>query len=125
MPADVRRGPRRNGFALLDVLVALVVLGVGGVGLVTLLGQTAHSMRRVRDVERETREASDELGRLVTYDRARLVAMIGLSHPNGWSVTVAQSAADLFDVAIAANDTEPPLLRTTAYRPDTVDAHAP
>jgi hypothetical protein len=116
---------RVHGSALLDVVIALAVLGLSGVALVTLLGQTAHSMRGVRTTERELRQASDELGRSVVYDRARLVAMVGKSVSHGWVVDVVQAAPDLFDVSVAATPTTRPLLRTTVYRRDTLPANAP
>jgi hypothetical protein len=105
---------------LLDVVIALVVLGLSGVAMITLLGQTAHSVRTVRNTERELRRASDELGRFVVYDRTQLTGMVGRSLSHGWSIDVRQATPDLFDVAIAESDTSAALLRTTVYRPDTL-----
>ena len=113
----------RPGSALLDVVVALVVLGLSGTGLIALLGQTAHSVRHVRDTEREVRRASDQLARLVVADRARLRAMVGQTVSRGWIVTIVQSSPDLFDVTIA--DTTAQVLRTTLYRPDTIHGDRP
>jgi hypothetical protein len=115
MHGDIKRGS-----ALLDVVIALVVLGFSGVAMITLLGQTAHSVRTVRNTERELRRASDELGRFVVYDRAQLTGMVGRSLSHGWSIDVRQATPDLFDVAIAESDTSAALLRTTVYRPDTL-----
>jgi hypothetical protein len=117
MHGDIKRGS-----ALLDVVIALVVLGFSGVAMITLLGQTAHSVRTVRNTERELRRASDELGRFVVYDRAELMAMVGRSLSHGWSIEVRQATPDLFDVSIAESDTSAALLRTTIYRPDTLHA---
>ena len=113
----------RAGSALLDVVVALVVLGLSGTGLIALVGQSAHSVRHVRDAEREVRRASDQLARLVVADRARLLAMVGQTVSHGWIVTIVQSSPDLFDVVIA--DTTAPVLRTTLYRPDTTHGDRP
>jgi Tfp pilus assembly protein PilV len=115
----------RRGVALLDVVIALVVLGLSGVAFVNLLGQTSHSMRSIRNTERLTRRASDELGRFVIYDRAQLIAMSGRSVSRGWMITVEQIAPALFDVAIASVDNSTPLLETTLYRPDTSRAEFP
>lgn len=115
----------RAGTALLDVVVSLVVLGLSGTGLITLLGQTAHSVRHVRDTERAVRRASDQLARLVVADRALLVSMVGQTVSRGWIVTVGQSSPDLFDVVIADTTTARPILRTTLYRPDTSHADRP
>jgi len=117
--------PRRArvGSALLDVVVALVVLGLSGAGLIALLGQTAHSVRHVRDTEREVRRASDQLARLVVVDRARLLSMVGQTVSRGWIVTIVRRSPDLFDVVIA--DTTAPVLRTTLYRPDTTHGDRP
>jgi Tfp pilus assembly protein PilV len=115
----------RRGSALLDVVVSLVVLGLGGIALITLLGQTAHSVRTVRNTERQLRDASDELGRFVAYDRAQLVAMVGRTASHEWSVEIIRATPDVFDVAIAESDTSAVLLRTSVYRPDTVHASSP
>ena len=117
------RGHARPGSALLDVVAALVVLGLSGTGLIALLGQTAHSVRHVRDTEREVRRASDQLARLVVADRAQLLAMVGQTVSRGWIVTIIHSSPDLFDVVIA--DTTAPVLRTTLYRPDTTHGERP
>jgi Tfp pilus assembly protein PilV len=121
----MRADRRRHGSALLDVVIALVVLGLGGVAMITLLGQTAHSVRTVRNTERDVRQASDELGRFVAYDRAQLVAMVGRSLSHGWSIQVAQPSPDLFDVSIAASETSAVLLHTSVYRPDTLHGANP
>ena len=121
--SDSLRGHARAGSALLDVVVSLVVLGLSGVGLIALLGQTAHSVRHVRDTERDVRRASDQLARLVVTDRARLLSMVGQTVSHGWIVTIIQSSPDLFDVVIA--DTTAPVLRTTLYRPDTTHGDRP
>lgn len=115
----------RRGSALLDVVISLVVLGLSGLGLISLLGQGAHSARSVRDTERDVRRASDELGRFVLYDRARFITMTGRSWSSGWRIEVAQASRELFDVSIAKSDTSAVLLRTTVYRPDTLDAAVP
>lgn len=117
------RGHARPGSMLLDVAVSLVVLGLSGTGLIALLGQTAHSVRHVRDTEREVRRASDQLARLVVADRAQLLAMVGQTVSRGWIVTIVQRSPDLFDVVIA--DTTAPVLRTTLYRPDTTHGERP
>ena len=117
------RGHARTGSALLDVVVSLVVLGLSGTGLIALLGQTAHSVRHVRDTEREVRRASDQLARLVVADRTQLLAMVGQTVSGGWIVTIVQRSPDLFDVVIA--DTTAPVLRTTLYRPDTTHGERP
>lgn len=121
--SDSLRGNARPGSALLDVVVSLVVLGLSGVGLIALLGQTAHSVRHVRDTERDVRRASDQLARLVVADRARLVSMVGQTVSRGWIVTISHSSPDLFDVVIA--DTTAPVLHTTLYRPDTTHGDSP
>jgi hypothetical protein len=79
----------------------------------------------VRNTERDVRHASDELGRFVAYDRARLVAMAGRSWSHGWRIDIVQAGSDLFDVAIAESDTSAVLLRTSVYRPDTLHATSP
>ena len=115
----------RRGTALLEVMVSLVLLGGAGAALVTLMGQSAHSLRHVGQTEVEVRRASDELARFEAYDRTTIVSLIGQSMSRGWLLSVAQRSPDLFDVVIADTITRVPILRTTLYRPDTIDAVAP
>lgn len=112
----------RPGTALIDALVATVLLATTGIALVTLLGQIEHSMRSMRTSERQRRDASEHLDRLVLLSRADLLARQGRTTFAGWTLSVAVVGSGLFDVAIAPSDTSGPLLETTVYRPDTTDA---
>ena len=107
----------RVGAALLEVLAALVLIAVAGTGLLTLVGQTAHTMRTVRNAERDARSASETLSRLVLLDRSALLARRGESPFGRWELRVTEVSPVLFDVAIL-----PVGLSTTLYRPDTNDA---
>ncbi len=111
---------RCRGSALLEVMVALVLLGVAGDALIMLMGQSAQSLRQVREREIDFRRASDELARISAYDRTQLLASNSRSLSRGWIVSVAQTSPDLFDVIVADTITQLPMLRTTLYRPDTV-----
>lgn len=71
------------------------------------------------------RQASDELGRFVMYERPALVAMVGRSVRHGWIVSVAPVGSDLFDVSIADTANGATVLSTTFYRPDTSRAPTP
>jgi Tfp pilus assembly protein PilV len=115
----------RSGSALIEVLIALVILATAGTGLVTFLGQTAHTLRQLRDEERVIRLASAQLDRMVLWDRTAFVARLGRSAFDGWTVVVQQMTPELFDIAIAASDSGAVLLQTTAYRPDTIHVAAP
>ena len=114
----MRAKKRRDGSALIEVLVALALLAVGGVALVTLLGQTSRTMRSTRDTERETSDASRVLDRLAAMDRAGLLAWIGRRDVGGSRAEISEPSPDLFDILVARSDTSPLLLRTTLYRPD-------
>jgi Tfp pilus assembly protein PilV len=107
--------------ALVEVLVAIVVLAVAGTALITMLGQTAHTVRTMRESDRRTRAASEQLERLVVWDAAQLRGQVGRSTFRGWTLYVTEVSRELFDVAIAENDTSAVLLRTTLYRPEVSD----
>jgi len=111
------------GIALLDVVISLAVLGLSGTAFITLLGQTSHSVRNVRNTERQVRRAADALGRFTEYDRSKLVAMVGRSAVREWVVAVSQPASGLFDVSVINTLTGAAVLATTFYRPETT--HAP
>jgi Tfp pilus assembly protein PilV len=115
-------GRPRPGAALIEALIATVLLATTGIALVTLLGQTEHSMRSVRTSERQIRDASEHLDRLVLLNRADVIAREGQSSFAGWTLSVTALGSGLFDIAIAPTDTSRSLLQTTIYRPDTADA---
>jgi Tfp pilus assembly protein PilV len=119
------RPAARSGSALIEVLIALVLLAMAGTGLVIFLGQTAHTLRHVRDEERLIRLASAELDRMTLWDRPTFIARTGRSRVASWTVHVRPLTTELFDISIAASDTGAVLLRTIAYRPDTIDAGTP
>ena len=116
---------RRSGSALLDVTVSLALLGLSGTVMIALLAQTASTMQRVRDTDRELRRASDELGFVASTDRSALSAMSGQSLQRGWIITITERATNLFDVDIADTNSRLPLLHTTVYRADTSHARSP
>lgn len=116
------RGRSRRGAALVEVLIGAVILAAAGTALVTLLGQTRHTMRSVRDLERQIDSASVELDRLVVLDRAALAAREGWTQRGAWSVRVTRVSPTLFDVAVATETGGLPVLETTVYRPDTTNA---
>jgi Tfp pilus assembly protein PilV len=116
---------RRSGATLVEVLISLVLLAIAGVGLITFLGQSAHTLRQLRDDERRTRVASAQLDRLVLWGRSAFLERIGRSRTDGWTIDVRQIGPDLFDVTVAASDTSAVLLRTTVYRPDSSVAEFP
>jgi Tfp pilus assembly protein PilV len=119
------RGRRRRGSALIEVLVALVLLAIAGVAMITLLGQTSRTMRATRDTERETSAASSVLDRFAAMSRADLLASVGRRDVTAFRADVAEPSPDLFEIAVAASDTSPVLLRTVLYRPDSSRDDAP
>jgi hypothetical protein len=116
--------------ALIEVLVATVVLAVAGTGLITMLGQTRHTMRDVETTERLFEDASQILDHLTILDKPALAARVGRFNvgpsPEGaWTLSVARVGQSLFDVTIAPNDSLPPILHTTLYRPEADDGSTP
>jgi hypothetical protein len=103
----------------------LVLLATAGTGLVTYLGQTAHTLRQLRQKERLTLEASAQLERLVLWDRSALLGRIGRTRLGEWVLIISEATPDLFEVAIAESDSSVAMLRTTLYRPATNDAPQP
>jgi hypothetical protein len=96
------------------------VLAIAGVALLNVLGQTSRTMRSIRDSERELREASSALERVAARDRAWLVAAIGRTTGDRFTVAVRQANDALFDVTVSRDAAI--LLHTTLYRPDTANA---
>jgi len=124
--ARSRRQPNvqaRDGFALIEVLIAAVLVATAGIALLTLLGQTARSMRDAATTERLVDSASMQLERLVLLDRSALAAREGRSTiGGGWALRVTQVAPGVFDASVARSDTSGVLLTTTVYRPDSTNA---
>ena len=115
--SDLR--PRRAGTTLMEVLIALVMLATAGVGFATLLGQTAQTLRTVRNSERLARAGTDALNHVVVMGRAELAARVGATDLEGLRLHVIDDGSGLFDVSVAESDTSASVLRTTVYRPDT------
>jgi type II secretory pathway component PulJ len=107
----------RRGVALIEVLVALVLLASSGIALALLLGQTLQTMRVVRASERVARAAANELTRLSALDRRALEQLEGRQTSHGFVLDVHERRPGLFDASVAPNDSAPPLLTTTVYRP--------
>jgi len=112
----------RYGAALIEALVSLVLLGTVGTSLLMLLGQTRQTLRTVRATELATDSADLELQRMVVHDRNALMARIGWTVEHGLAVHVEQTARSVFAVEVSREAGLPPLLGTTLYRPDSIDA---
>jgi hypothetical protein len=87
-----------------------------------LLGQARQTLHTVRATESATDSADLELQRMVLHDREALSARVGWTIDHGLAVHVEQTSRSVFDVAISHEPGLPPLLTTTMYRPDSVDA---
>jgi type II secretory pathway pseudopilin PulG len=118
----MRDSRRRSGSALIEVLISVVLIATAGIALVTLLGQTARTLRDVVTTEQLTRQAEEELDKLVLLNRAALLGRLGTSHLRDLSIRIDELAPGLFDASVAATDTSESLLSTTLYRPDSLDA---
>ena len=119
----MRVDPRsRHGAALIEALVSLVLLGTVGTSLLMLLGQTRQTLHAVRATELATDSADLELQRLVVHDRDALVRRIGWTVEHGLALHIEQTSRSVFTVAVSREAGLPPLLETTLYRPDSIDA---
>lgn len=110
----------RNGFALIEVIVALALVASAGLALVDVVSEAA----RVEDraARRETRvRDEDRLLRAYTLLTARdLTARVGLNHTGPYVVRVQRDGWDMFDVSVSERGGDPDL-STSLYRPSDND----
>lgn len=81
--APRRRRPRRAGFTLLEVLVALVVTAIGLTGIAALTVSTSHGVSYARHATEATILAEDQIERMYTWPRAQLVSASDRVDPQG------------------------------------------
>lgn len=108
---------RRDGFALLEVLVALTILAMTGLSLVEVARQATRSQAEMEREEQVMREANRVLTAMTLLKGSELDRSIG-AHPVGeFTVSVQRPERGLYRIAIARNSaTERQLLATVVYK---------
>jgi type II secretory pathway pseudopilin PulG len=119
--ANLRRGRRARGVAMLEVLVGLSILAVAGVALLVLLAQTMDAVDRRYRHDAATRAASARLDEIALWNRAQLDARIGATPHGAWTLRVMALTRTLYHVELADPTTGVGLLKTSLYRPDAID----
>ena len=111
------RAACREGFALLEVLVAIALLGGAGLSVVALLRQAITAEGLTAAEERRYADADRVLAALTLLSASELDQRLG-RHPLGeFRSEISRPEAGLYRVAVAPADTlVPPLLVTVVAR---------
>ena len=119
------RASRRSGAALLEVMVALAILAVAGVTAVAATGESVRAAARVRESEREIREASAFLEAVALWPREDLDRRLGDRAQGRWRLRISRPSPTVYEIALADSAGSDVLLETALYRPDAPRAEAP
>jgi type II secretory pathway pseudopilin PulG len=116
----MRAEPRRPhaGAALLEVLVALTILATAGVAAVAATAESARAAARLRETERELREASAFLEAVALWPREDLDRRLGDRAQGAWRLRIDRSSPTVYDVVLADSTGARVILETALYRPE-------
>lgn len=122
-PRDPRRA--RAGAVLLEVMVALSILAVAGVAAVAASGESVRAAARLRESERELREASAFLEAVALWPREDLDRRLGDRAQGRWRLRIARPTPTIYEIVLADSTGALVLLETALYRPEAPRAEAP
>ena len=118
-----RRGParagRRNGFTLVEVIVAIVLIGVGLMGLAALSTTVTRANVQSSSLTTATALAQERVERLRTDDYDAIASgndarvVDGVTYTRTWTVTADDPAQGLKTVAVAVSWTSRGATHTT------------
>lgn len=115
----------RAGAALLDVMVALAILAVAGVAAVAATGESVRAAARLRESEREIREASAFLEAVALWPREDLDRRLGDRAQGRWRLRISRPSPTVYEIALTDSTDTDVLLETALYRPEPPRAERP
>ncbi|MBI4501457.1 MAG: prepilin-type N-terminal cleavage/methylation domain-containing protein [Gemmatimonadetes bacterium] len=116
----MRANVSRQGFALIEALVALTIVAVAGLGFVDLTAQAARSASRTREVEEQLAQEDRLLTAYALLDRQDLEQRIGRVIVGEYALTVERLDWSLYRVGVGIGWSAPDLV-TVIYRPGPSD----
>ena len=108
----------RAGAVLLEVIVALTILAVAGVAAVAATGESVRAAGRLRETERELREASAFLEAVALWPREDLDRRLGDRAQGRWRLRIDRPSPTVYEVRLADSTGAFVLLETALYRPE-------
>lgn len=122
-PDDSRQStPRRDGFLLLEVMVALLILSVALLAIVSLVVENDRTMSRSYHTEDQIAAADNFLQHVGFWNRHELEVRIGNHEQGAWRLQIDRLTERLFRVTLYdSSESRVPTLQTVLYRPDSPD----
>lgn len=115
----------RAGAALLEVMVALAILAVAGVAAVAATGESVRGAARLRESEREIREASAFLDAVALWPREDLDRRLGDRAQGRWRLRISRPSPTVYEIALSDSTGTDVLLESALYRPEAPRAATP
>jgi type II secretory pathway pseudopilin PulG len=114
MAADARC--RRQGAALLEVLVALTILATAGAVVAAFASEAMSTIRRAREREAEMRRASALFDAVALWPREDLDRHLGDRQQGPWRLQVGRPVPTLYTVILRDSSGAREILRTAMHR---------
>ena len=108
----------RAGAALLEVMVALAILAIAGVAAVAATRESVRAAARLREGEREIREASAFLEAVALWPREDLDRRLGERAQGRWRLRISRPSPTVYEIALTDSTGADFLLETALYRPE-------
>ena len=108
---------RRNGVALLEVLVSIVILAGAGSAWVAMDHQITEAARQLRERERQMRAAETVLERTTLWNRHQLLAHLGKGSMRGFVLEIEPLGPHLWSISLS-DSTSQVILSTVVYAND-------
>jgi Tfp pilus assembly protein PilV len=101
--------------ALIEVLLGFVLLAISGVAWIVLAGQTARSLRSVRDSELLTFNAVSTMEWVSVRSETELQAMTGRRRYGAFDITISTLLPGLYEVIVSDTLTRATILHSSVY----------
>ncbi|MBA2684457.1 MAG: prepilin-type N-terminal cleavage/methylation domain-containing protein [Gemmatimonadaceae bacterium] len=118
----MRLADSREGFALLEVIVALTILACAGTVAVTLTSEASSAVHHIRGAEKDIRAASAFLASVSLWTRADFDRHLGDRVQGDWIMRIGRPEPSLYSASLLDSASRSELLRTEFYRPLDADA---
>ena len=121
MATHMRSG-RRDGAALLEVMVALTILATAGLAAISLTREAIHAVEHAREVDRELAKAGAFLEAVALWPREDLDRRLGERVQGTWRLRIDRPHPTIYEAVLSDSARSREILRTALYRPQPADA---
>lgn len=108
---------RRQGFVLLEAVVALTIVALTAATAVALAAASTRATHAARQRDAEIRAASGFLGAVVLWPRADLDRRLGEHEQGPWLLRIDRPAPTVYTIRLSEGQHGTVLLETAVFRP--------